>query len=1136
MSRRRSKLSSVVLLAFVFGLETLSAQAGDLIGLTKGHAARLAYANAIERSVVNISIISRVGTNPQLADAIVKLGGRIRFRFDAAGFVIAALPIGRLSDVQALSWVEAIAVDAEPSWPASGYRSAVLMPSAETGRTPGSSDGDGGRPGDHAQSSAWPLLARPFPIDSPYPILRDIDAQSFRGQMPKSDGRGVVIAHVESAPDFLQPELQTAVGLDGRVVPKFLDVVRVATPVASLEESPDRSGRGWVRLSEPLESSGTRLSAGPNSYQIPEPGRYRIGKLALDATFLEWVRLAIPSDQEPSAGLPSRRHDLSLAVLRSEATGAVWIDTDDDGDFADEKGVGEFALSGEFGVIGRDDPKTAVRETIAFAIQSDVADGFLSVTFGTSVHASAVAGAAAANRGDEGRVDGVAPGAQLIAISRGYTTSSYGRGLVAAFSDPRADIVLLEAFSPATDSATSEQVKDGSSVLAMLTARLIHLYGKPCFFTAGNGAGMSTIGDISMAAGVISVSAYQSSASVLFNKGLVVDRADDLHFVGAHGPAGHGAIKPDLLAPANPLTLSAGFVPSGWKGPFQKLPPGYLVGSGTSIAAPVAAGAAALLMSAAKQTGLPHDGRAIRRAILNSARFLDGIPVYQQGHGLVQVAAAWRQLQRETAGPQPVEIIVAAPVRTATSHLLPTPHVGAGLFEREGWRPGETGERIITLTRNSGSRQPMSFDVRWVGDDGGTFVSAPTVTLPYGEAVPLPITISPGSPGAHSAIIHLDRRSAPAPAAKIGVMVVAAEEFNGANDFTIARTFKVRRPSGRISHFFRVPARADALSIEFEHGAESMALRLLSPANRLATGRLAIDPVWERGQATIPNPTPGVWEALFWENGGREFTLASSNRPLPPHDVRMRVALFGLDIGRADSSSASRRFGDSSAEAGFVVNNRLAPFRGSVVSSSLASLSSSRRSVRAGEQNVHDILVEEGSELLVVEITQVGAQYLDTDLHLFDCSQGGCVPARRSASFQMAERVLVQEPSPGLWKLIVDASTASGGTAEYEYRALFTHPRFGMTSVADPRVWRGTDQSWEVMARSWKVASPAAEATTTQIIYAINPALESLHFPIRHKPTFGNGIGLYRASRFEKDLVPLGLAIVETYDADVVMR
>ena len=1136
MTWRSVRAIRTVLFALSLTLIAQQLVAAEMAGLSKGDSAKLAYARATDASVVNISILTDIGATSQVVDAIEARGGMVRYRFDAAAFVVAALPIDRVADVRAMETVEAIAIDTQPSWRARGYRPEVQF-DAVHGLEPSAHGDHRGNPQRLSQRNSWPPVPRDYPVDDPYPILRDIDGIAFLDRHPTYDGRGIVIAHLETAPDFLLPELQTAYSLEGDIVPKFVDIVRVPTPAATLEMSPDRTGRGWVRLGRQITSIGRTLHAGDNTYSLPDSGTYRLGKLALDDALVRWAGLVERDDNGNGTERAEESDEFSLSVLRSETSGVVWLDTDRDRDFADEVGVGEYRSSGQIGEIGEDDPTTERRETVAFVVQSDTEDEFVALTFGTSIHASAVAGAAASNRGDEGRIDGVAPGAQLLAIAHGGTTSSYGQGLVLSFSDPRTDIVLVEAYSPATDSYSSPHLRNGTSLLSLLTARLVALYNKPCFFTAGNGPAMSMIGDISMAEGVIAVSAYQSSGSVLVNNGLIVDRTDDMHFAGTHGPSGHGAIKPDLLAPANPLTLSAGFERSDQANAGQKLPIGYRIGGGTSIAAPVAAGAAALLASAAKQTGLPHDGRTISRALLSSARFLNDFPAYQQGHGLIRIDAAWRNLQSQAVQPEPIVVEVSAPVRTATSHMLRPPHRGVGLFEREGWSPGDKGVRTIILTRTSGPRHPMSFRARWVGNRVGTFLGAASVTLPFGEAVPVPITVAPTEAGVHSAILYLDHQSIVGPAASIGATIVAADDFDRDEDYTIVKTFKVRQPSGRVSHFFRVPSDADAFSIEFEHSAEWMAPHIISPSNRVASGSLAIDPVWGRGHAAIPQPTAGVWEVVFWNRGGNEFDWNTAGQLLEPHDVKMQIKLFGLDIRHnAIGDIAGGRISGNWTRSDLSVHNRFAPFEGAVVSSALASLRLIRKSIGAGEQHVHDVLVDVGSELLVAEIPKSDGLIVDTDLHLFDCTGDMCIPARRSASFAMAERVLVQEPAPGLWRIVVDASSASVGGSRYELRAFFTNPGMGVMSVADPSVWRATGDSWKVRARSWEGERPTDENSAAQIMYAINPRLESLHFPIRPETSFSPGLKLYRISRFDKNLVPLGLAIVGAYGSNVVLR
>ena len=73
--------------------------------------------------------------------------------------------------------------------------------------------------------------------------------------------------------------------------------------------------------------------------------------------------------------------------------------------------------------------------------------------------------------------------------------------------------------------------------------------------------------------------------------------------------------------------------------------------NGTSMAAPEAAGAAALLISAAKATNVQKQPDQLRQALTSSARFLarpSGAPpiaAYEQGNGVIDVGAAWNLLK-----------------------------------------------------------------------------------------------------------------------------------------------------------------------------------------------------------------------------------------------------------------------------------------------------------------------------------------------------------------------------------------------------------------------------------------------------------------------------------------------------------
>ena len=109
-------------------------------------------------------------------------------------------------------------------------------------------------------------------------------------------------------------------------------------------------------------------------------------------------------------------------------------------------------------------------------------------------------------------------------------------------------------------------------------------------------------------------------------------------------------------------------------------------------------GAAALLVSAAQQSGVQYQPAQIRQAMKSTTRYLSGrYQAYEQGNGLLNVNAAWDLLKTNL---KTVNITSSVPVNTVLSGFLATPGRGMGIYDREYYRD-DRSSFLGSLARHS---------------------------------------------------------------------------------------------------------------------------------------------------------------------------------------------------------------------------------------------------------------------------------------------------------------------------------------------------------------------------------------------------------------------------------------------------
>jgi hypothetical protein len=794
-----------------------------------------------------VLVASAPGRNADVARRVAGLGGKILSQIDAVDFLAVRVTVRDIAPLGDFDGVEVLDIEKfgdvavggvfPPGWGQANYFAYYGAPA--------------GPPGPAPRLPQIKPSGPQTPADNPYLPTRDMGVPQFLAANPTFDGRGVTIAVVEDVPNLLAPELtEPAITLDGRPTRKLAGIY--PRPSGGDRAEPDDP----VRMGSKVTVREGRFEAGGAAYSAPaQSGAYRFG--LFDATSL---KEALATHYRSPDALPGRNS--LYAVLWDEKSGRVWVDTNQDRNFADEAPLRDYNTHFDVGTWRSAGPDTPADRRFGFAVGVDSTRRLVHVHVGFQGHTTEMISAAVGRKFFGGAMDGVAPGARVVVVP--VSDTGYGgyagliEALVRAAELPSADLVCVAAYA---DIGPAD-LCDGTAFNRVVD-RVVEKYRKPVIWSAGNsGPGLSTTSQTT--SGAILVGGYIHRDTWAANYGTAGAGADYLHFMSARGPSLDGRVKPDLVAPISCLSATSPLFrhPNVQRvlGDGAKIPPGYAVATGTSFSSPMAAGAAALLLSAAKQKkGVPHDAERVRWALLTSARFLDSYGAHEQGCGLIDVAKAWEALQR---APAPVQIDCRGPVRLAAAPWGELSSTGPGLYEREGWVPGASGTRRLVFRRSSGPAGPVTYHLAWVGNDG-TFAAAETLTLPLDRETPLEIKVTPAAAGAHSAILRLtDGRSGP-PLHQALVTVVAADDVPPPGEKLEVRGDVEWLRSGH--HFFRVPEKAAALTVAFTlaQGA-GVRVSLRGPDGHGPPCAPSVDGRTTR--ATVQSLVAGVWE-LVVDNG-----------------------------------------------------------------------------------------------------------------------------------------------------------------------------------------------------------------------------------------------------------------------------
>ncbi|MGW1798157.1 S8 family serine peptidase [Streptomyces sp. NPDC001984] len=978
----------------------------------------LAEAKTAGDKNVTMMIATAPGQTEQVAEELdgVK-GGSVGRTYDKLGYVRATVPTGRAD--------AAIAAAAKlPSVHAIDLRQEIQLddptPSADTAK--GAESG--------ATATTYPAPNKNTPAENPYNPSFETGAVDFVKDHPKADGRGVTIGILDAGVDLGHPALQKTTTGERKIV----DWVTATDPIVDGDAT-------WRPQVTPV--SGPSFTFSGRTWTAPA-GSYQVSLFRESSTA-----------GGDAAGDANRDGDTTdvWGLLYDPAAGTVRVDLNNNFDFSDDTPMKPYKDGFQVGYFGTDNPATDVVERQPFVVQirKDVpmdpfggtwvgkkAD-FVNIGVIESEHGTHVAGITAANGLFGGKMNGAAPGAKIVSSractwTGGCTNVALTEGMIDLVANRGVDIVNMSIGGlPA--------LNDGNNARAELYTRLIDTYGVQLVISAGNsGPGANTIGDPGLADKVISVGAAISKATWAANYGSAVENKYALLPFSSRGPREDGGFTPTLVAPGAAINSTQTWLPGA---PVAEagysLPAGYSMLQGTSMASPQAAGASALLLSAAKEKGIDLTPAKLRTALVSTADHIKGVQAYEEGAGRIDIVDAWESIKDDATAH---DYTVKAPVDTAIDFALETPGFGTGLYDREGGlKAGQKKTYDVTITRTSGPDRPVWHELYLSNNAGDTFriLGDDTVRLPLNQPVTVKVQAAPRSAGIKSAILEVDDPRTEGIDKQILTTVVVSSPVN----FTYSAPGSVQRNSSQ-SYFVTVPEGAKSLEVAIGGLKGASQTRFIAihpygvPVDNTSTPFCYNNYLDGNGckpdVRAYADPQPGVWEIEV---------EARRTSPLLDNPYKLDVTVLGAAFDPETVTVPEAKVG-TPATASWKVTNNFAALDGKLVGGPLGSSKTDRPAIKEAESQVTTVTVPEGAKSLDVAIGNVSDTAADLDLTVFDASGK---QVAQSADGDSEEAVSIPSPPAGTYTIEVYGYSVPSGSTDYDYQDVFFSSSLGTVAV-----------------------------------------------------------------------------------------
>jgi tripeptidyl-peptidase II len=494
-----------------------------------------------------------------------------------------------------------------------------------------------------------------------------IGAKDFIEKHPSYDGRGVIIAVCDSGVDLgLSGLSKTTTGED-----KIIDARDFSGEFAVTAENAEIS-----KTDNSLYSGdGRRLYGWDKTGAALNPDEVYVGYFKEE--------LAKNAEVKDLNGNGSETDVFGFILFKDKSLWKVILDKNGDGDLEGENPLTDFAENRQqFQLEGKDRHEQYLPMNMALNIDGEKKEAVF--VMGSGSHGTHVAGIAAGYKIDgQENYNGIAPGAYIISCKIGNNSFSGGatvpgsmisawRYAVKRAKELKMPLVIQMSYGIGSEDEGQSKIEE------LIDTLLAENPEVSATVSNGNeGPQISTAGLPSCAENVLAIGGLlaKTTARDLYGAELKNDEIFSFSSRGAE------FAKPDFVCPG----FAASTVPV-WE-------EGKNVMRGTSMASPQAAGACALILSAAKAEKLPMSRDLVYSALRRSGRELPGYTVTDQGWGLINIERAYEIYKSLAKRTDPV---LSFKVETRSPEM--PDNKGPAVFYRGAFYPRGAERQEITVS------------------------------------------------------------------------------------------------------------------------------------------------------------------------------------------------------------------------------------------------------------------------------------------------------------------------------------------------------------------------------------------------------------------------------------------------------